>query len=185
MSRVTRSYCVYRILGVSTVLSVSAEIFCTIHFGLVVTLASTVQFVSYGAKVRAQPSPPTSVRVQPIRSRGCWQHHLPALCAIIATTNWLPVRNKTVWLSAPALTVLVSLPVMWRLTAVVTFYQQPLCVQDSQGVHWLVCQCQDILYNTLWSSGHAGWHCPICVLWDKGLSPAQSTHLCCARTFAP
>ena len=91
MSRVTSSHCVYRILGVSTDLSVSAKIFCTIHFGLVVMLADTVRFVSYGVKVRAQPSPPTSVRAPPIRSRGHRQHHLPVLCAIIATTNWLPV----------------------------------------------------------------------------------------------
>ena len=36
------------------------------------------------------------------------------------------------------------------------------------------------MYNTLWSSGHGGWHRLICVLWGEGLSPAQSTHLCSA-----
>ena len=96
MSHVTSNHCVYRILRVSTDLSVGAKIFCTIHFGLVVTLAGTIWFVSYVAKVWAQPSPPTSVRMPPIRSKGHRQHHLPALCAIIATSNWLPVWNKTV-----------------------------------------------------------------------------------------
>ena len=54
------SHWVYRILRVPTDLSVGAEIFCKIPFGLVVMAADTVWFVSYGVKVRAQPSLPTS-----------------------------------------------------------------------------------------------------------------------------